>query len=133
MSDFQAYLARQCAVGRHAFGPGERRGGVIEHIRKELVEIETAEGQGEVCKEWTDVAILAMDGLLRAARQLIRQCPEDFDDDRILDGEPTNDLVAELAWELITQKQAKNELRTWPDWRGKSEDVALEHVRGTHD
>lgn len=133
MSDFQDYLARQCAVGRHAFGPGERRLGVIEHIQKELVEVQEAPTQAEVCKEWTDVAILAMDGLLRAAREFIRQNVSEFDEDRILDGEPTNDLVAEFAWELITQKQAKNELRTWPDWRGKSEDVALEHERGTHD
>lgn len=129
--DFHAYLARQCAV-RHAFGPGERRLGVIEHIRKELVEVETAPTQAEVCQEWADVAILGMDGL-RACREFIRQNPEYFDGDRILAGEPTNDLVAKFAWELITQKQAKNELRTWPDWRGESEDTALEHVRGTHD
>lgn len=131
MSDFQAYLARQCAVGRHAFGPGERRRGVIQHIQKELVEVQEAPTQSEVCKEWTDVAILSLDGLLRAARELLRQMPNKAT--RQLSGEPTNDQVAELAWELLTQKQAKNELRTWPDWRGKSEDVALEHERGIHD
>lgn len=124
MSELEFRIARQCATSRLSFGPMERRRGVIDHIRKELVEIEEAATQEEVVKEWTDVAILGMDGLLRASRELLRQK---------YGKEPTNNDVAEFAISQYVAKLDKNELRDWPDWRGKSEDVAIEHVRGIHD
>lgn len=143
MSDsFHEHLARQCAVGREKFGPGERSKGVRDHILKEFDEIdreETAEGRA---KEWTDVAILALDGHLRAVREMIREgelLEEEgptFDENETVigfNGEPTNDFVAAVAVEMIRQKQAKNELRDFGDWRGRSEDHAIEHVRGVHD
>ena len=40
-------------------------------------------------------------------------------------------LVALLF--LIAAKQAKNEMRSWPDWRASSPDVAIEHDRRVSD
>lgn len=143
MSDtFHEHLARQCAVGREKFGPGERSKGVREHIMKEFVEIDAETAAAGRAKEWTDVAILALDGHLRAVREMLREendfeieGPTHDDDGTVIawNGEPTNDFVAAVAVEMLRQKQSKNELRDFGDWRGKSEDVAIEHVRGIHD
>lgn len=142
MSDtFHEHLARQCAVGREKFGPGERSKGVREHILKEFVEIDNAETAGDRAREWVDVAILSLDGLLRATREFLREELAEtlgvaYDDDGNVvgfNGEPTNDYVAAVAVEMIRQKQAKNELRDFGDWRGRSENEAIEHKRGTHD
>jgi hypothetical protein len=75
---------------------------VVQHIRKELTEIEA---QPTDLSEWIDVAILALDGAWRA-------------------GHSPEDIIAALV-----AKQAKNEARAWPDWRERSEDVAIEHDR----
>jgi hypothetical protein len=141
-NDFQSHLARQCAVGREKFGPGERRKGVIEHIQEEFIEIAGAENQGEVAQEWTDVVILSMDGMLRAVRQLLRERMAEagpgpnIDQQGTLcgfDGEPSNDYVAAVTLSMISAKQAKNELRDFGEWRGKSEDKAIQHKDGVHD
>jgi hypothetical protein len=97
-----AYLLRQRAWSREAFGPGRRTKGVIEHIRKELAEIER---EPLDLGEWVDVVILAFDGALRAGH------------------EPSSII------EAIRDKQAVNERRQWPDWRTMSEDEAIEHRR----
>ncbi|ARB06145.1 hypothetical protein FDH38_gp091 [Dinoroseobacter phage vB_DshS-R5C] len=141
---FHDHLSRQCAVGREKFGPGERTKGVMDHIRKEFDEIEAEETPDGRAEEWTDVAILGLDGLLRAVREMLRkqlskqEVPHGINVDRggnILgyNGEPTNDFVAAVACRMIRQKQAKNELRDFGNWRDKSEDVAIEHTRGIHD
>ena len=102
-----AHLARQRDWSRATFGPGTRLLGVLDHIRKELDEIEAAPHDVE---EWVDVIILAFDGAWRAG------------------WEPEQIIAA------IKAKQAKNEARTWPDWRTASPDRAIEHVRPTdHD
>jgi hypothetical protein len=36
--DLKQHLIRQMAFSHATFGPGERRDGVIDHIRKELIE-----------------------------------------------------------------------------------------------
>ena len=127
--DFVEYLARQVAVSRCNFGPNERSTGVIDHIRKELIEVEaedTAEGRA---KEWVDVVILALDGLTRAVRQNFRDGT-----DIIIPCEPSADDIAHKAVSMVLIKQqGKNELRNWPDWRTVPEDKAIEHKRGTHD
>lgn len=97
------HLARQTEFSQKTFGPGARLSGVLDHIRKELIEVE-AEPQDS--SEWADLVILAFDG---AARQGI---------------EPQVILDAILA------KQVKNESREWPDWRTQDPDKAIEHVRG---
>lgn len=100
--DLVRHLHRQREFSYRTFGPGPRVKGVIEHIRKELIEIEAAPLELE---EWIDVILLALDGAWRAG-----YTPED-----IADG--------------IAGKQEINEKRTWPDWRLQSPDQAIEHVK----
>jgi hypothetical protein len=96
-------LARQINFSAHTFGPGERTAGVVDHIRKELAEIEAVNGQD--LEEWIDVIILAFDGAWRAGFS------------------PANIVAA------LERKQTKNEGRQWPDWRTAPKDKAIEHVR----
>ncbi|MFN4098198.1 MAG: dATP/dGTP pyrophosphohydrolase domain-containing protein [Pararhodobacter sp.] len=100
--DFAAHLARQRAWSEETFGPGARTKGVIDHIRKELAEIEADPADVE---EWIDVVILALDGAWRAG----------FTPLQIID--------------TLEAKQSRNERRDWPDWRTASPDHAIEHVR----
>lgn len=100
--DFLAHLQRQRDWSGKTFGPGSRSKGVVEHIRKELLEIEA---EPTDLTEWIDVAILALDGAWRTGAT-----PQ-----QIIDA-----LVA---------KQTKNEARVWPDWRTMSEDKAICHVK----
>lgn len=97
-----AHLEHQRDWSRETFGPGSRLNGVLAHIRKELKEIEEAP---EDPTEWADLIILAFDGAMR----------EGHDPQTILDA--------------IVGKQARNETRTWPDWRTMSPDQPIEHVR----
>lgn len=100
--DFAAHVNRQRRWSAKTFGPGARSKGVVDHIRKELLEIEADPTD---LTEWIDVMILAIDGAWRS-------------------GATTEQLIAALA-----AKQAKNEARQWPDWRTRSEDTAICHVR----
>jgi hypothetical protein len=100
--DLVAHLHRQRAFSERTFGPGARTAGVLDHIRKELAEIERDPGD---VTEWIDVVLLALDGAWRAGHE-----PEA--------------IAAALA-----AKQAKNELRTWPDWRTADPNRAIEHER----
>ena len=100
-----AMIRRQKMWSLNTFGPGPRLGGILKHIRKELVEVE--ESPTDV-SEWIDVAILALDGAWRSGA--------------------TAEQIAE-AWD---RKQTKNENRVWPDWRLSTEDHPIEHDR-THD
>jgi hypothetical protein len=100
--DLVSYFKRQIEWSRQTFGPALRTKGVIDHIRKELREIEDSPHD---LSEWVDVIILAMDGFWRHG------------------GEASNLLPALLA------KQQKNMARVWPDWRSMSEDSAIEHDR----
>ncbi len=132
MTDFHQHLARQCAVSREKFGPNERREGVIAHIKEELQEIKEAETQADVCNEWADVCILGMDGLLRAVREWLRAL-FNADFPHYVNGEPTNEYVAAVALDIILDKQAKNELRDFGNWRDASGDKPINHKRGIHD
>lgn len=100
--DMLAHLQRQRDFSERTFGPGPRVSGLLDHIRKELLEIEADPGD---LAEWIDVAILALDGAWRTGAS-----PQ-----QIIDA-----LVA---------KQVKNEGRTWPDWRTAPADKAIEHDR----
>jgi hypothetical protein len=101
--DFVAHLARQAEFSARTFGPGARVAGVCDHIRKELIEVETSGGD---LKEWVDVIILGLDGAWRS-------------------GVTPQEIIA-----AIVAKQAKNEARTWPDWRTVDPTKAIEHDRG---
>lgn len=98
----EKHLLRQREFSERTFGPGARAKGVVDHIRKELDEVEANPAD---LSEWIDVAILALDGAWRAGYS-----PEEI----------TRALVA---------KQTKNELRNWPDWRTAPTDQAIEHDR----
>lgn len=104
--DLVAHLYRQRAFSRATFGPGPRTAGVVDHIRKELKEIEAKPND---LKEWVDVILLALDGAWRCG------------------------ATPEVIADQIQHKQNKNELRDWPDWRTAPKDKAIEHVRGKHD
>ena len=91
-------------------------GGVIDHIRKELAEVEDAGGDAS---EWVDVVILALDGLTRRLAYCTGNGAER--------GNPEH--VAQMACNMIVGKQTRNEARTWPDWRTMSADKAIEHDR----
>ncbi|WP_337058178.1 dATP/dGTP pyrophosphohydrolase domain-containing protein [Pseudomonas sp. USHLN015] len=100
--DFAAHLQRQREFSERTFGPGPRAAGVIDHIRKELREIEASPGD---LAEWIDVVILALDGAWRSGA-----------------------TPAQIIDALVA-KQARNEARTWPDWRSAPLDKAIEHDR----
>lgn len=99
-----AHLARQREWSWATFGPGRRTNGVVDHIRKELVEV-LADPLD--LGEWVDVVILALDGAWRAGHE------------------------PQAVIDAIKAKQARNEARTWPDWRTMSDDRAIEHDRSS--
>jgi len=96
------HISRQITFSRRTFGPGHRTKGVIDHIRKELTEIENDPLD---VNEWADVIILAFDGAWRAGYQ------------------------AQEILDAVVNKQYANEKRDWPDWRTAEPDQAIEHVR----
>lgn len=100
--DLAAHLRRQRDFSEKTFGPGLRTHGVLDHIRKELREIEADPND---IMEWVDVIILAFDGAWRAGWE-----PEEI----------VNAIVA---------KQTRNESRSWPDWRKTDPNKAIEHNR----
>ncbi|MCP1617004.1 uncharacterized protein DUF550 [Pseudomonas sp. SLBN-26] len=100
--DFAAHLQRQREFSERTFGPGSRAKGVVDHIRKELKEIEASPGD---LSEWIDVVILALDGAWRSGA-----------------------TPAQIIDALVA-KQTRNEARTWPDWRSVPLDKAIEHDR----
>jgi hypothetical protein len=97
-----AHLRRQKEWAKQTFGPGQRHLGILDHISKELKEIEDAPDD---LYEWVDVMILALDGALNAG----------WEPQEVIDA--------------IHEKQTRNEARTWPDWRTVEPGKAIEHIR----
>lgn len=95
-------IAKQALFSLNTFGPGSRVYGVVDHIRKELKEIEDDPTDS---KEWIDVLILAIDGAWRAG------------------------LGPQQIIDEYFAKMEINKNRTWPDWRTAELDKAIEHVR----
>lgn len=100
--DLVAHLHRQMAFSLKTFGPGIRTEGVVDHIRKELIEILACPDD---LMEWIDVVMLGLDGAWRS-------------------GATPEQVTAALAAKLV-----KNEARTWPDWRTMPVGKAIEHDR----
>lgn len=96
------HLAHQRDWSLQTFGPGLRTAGVTDHISKELDEIRAAPSD---LSEWVDVIILGFDGAWRT-------------------GAKPSEIIA-----AIKAKQARNEARSWPDWRTAAPDKAIEHDR----
>lgn len=100
--DLINFIYEQMKFSLKTFGPGGRDNGIIDHIKKELKEIEAAPGDLE---EWIDVIILAIDGAWRA-------------------GHKPEFIAAKLV-----EKHHKNRSRSWPDWRTAEPGKAIEHLR----
>lgn len=96
------HIKRQMRWSTETFGPSSRLEGVLDHIRKELVEIVDSPGDAS---EWADLIILAIDGAWRQG------------------------IAPQQLLDAVWNKQAINEAREWPDWRGLPEDRAIEHKR----
>lgn len=96
------HIRRQREWALRTFGPKWDPQGNIEHIRRELIEIEADPFD---LSEWVDVVILALQGAFRAGHS-----------------------PAEIA-NAITTKQIINESRQWPDWRTADHSKPIEHVR----
>lgn len=99
MTSFENHLVRQMVFSRATFGPGTRLEGVLDHMTKEISEVQNSGGDP---KEWVDLVILALDGLTRRLWAASNY-------------QITADEVAKLAVDEIIFKQAKNERRNWPD------------------
>lgn len=104
--DLVGHLFRQREFSERTFGPGHRTEMVLDHIRKELVEITAAPVD---LTEWVDLILLALDGAWRAGH------------------------APEAIAQGIDDKQGVNERRKWPDWRTQDPDKAIEHVRAEVD
>lgn len=104
------HLIRQIAFSKKAFGPGRRTGGILEHIKKELVEVAA---EPHDISEWIDIVNLALDGAWRHMSH-----------DGLSDEEVAKEVVSVLRMKLV-----KNEKRDWPDWRLFDENKAIEHKR----
>jgi hypothetical protein len=100
--DLIEHLHRQREFSLRTFGPGDRLDGVLDHIAKEIVEVR---GSGGDLTEWVDLVMLSLDGAWRS-------------------GASPEQVAA-----AITAKLARNESRTWPDWRTAEPGKAIEHDR----
>lgn len=105
MHDLVARLRRQRSWSRETFGPRQTTTGVLNHVRKELAEIEADPSDPT---EWMDGVILLFDGAMRAGHD---------------------------PWTLVRvwmDKLDANERREWPDWRTQDPDQPIEHIKGAH-
>lgn len=102
--DLIKYIESQKEWSLKTFGPGSRDNGIIDHIKKELIEIQA---QPNDLSEWIDVVILALDGAWRAGY---------------------------MPWQVVAklqEKQGINIQREWPDWRDAEEGKAIEHIKSS--
>ena len=109
--DLVSHLERQRNFSMRTFGPPQRTqaarmAGPIDHIRKELLELEKKPFKLD---KWIDVIILGIDGAWRSGHS-----------------------PKEIA-EALVRKQEKNERRKWPNWWDAEPGKAIEHVRGVED
>ncbi len=111
--DLHNFLLRQKAFSERAFGPGLRTQMITDHIRKELVEVEA---EPEDLEEWVDVILMGLDGAWRC----------------VTHGTEAG-RIRDIAQGMVA-KLAKNEKRTWPDWRTIDTTKAPHHIEiGTVD
>lgn len=97
------HLHQQKRWSLRTFGPpNNNTAGIIDHTKKELVEVEQ---KPEDVYEWIDIVILAFDGALRTGWS-----PEDIA-------------------EALAVKQDINENRKWPDWRTVEKGKAICHIK----
>ena len=105
--NFEELVSDQLMWSLKTFGPGGRQMGLIEHIGKEIDEVMGClDTQKDPLEEWVDVMILAIEGAWRSGH-----------------------TPAEIALAFRRKFIKNSHQRTWPDWRTKSEDEPIEHVR----
>lgn len=109
--DFQCFLTEQADFSKKTFGPGPRTEGVIDHIKKELKEIEE---DPEDLEEWIDIILLSLDGASRCASKT-----EDS----------YKRVPPEKIINMLQAKFNKNKNRKWPDWRTFDKKGAIEHEK----
>lgn len=100
--DLIAHVERQRAFSEKTFGPGPRVNGILDHVRKEIGEIESDPAN---LVEWIDLVLLGLDGAWRSGA--------------------TSEEVAKA----LADKLTRNEQRSWPDWRTADPEKAIEHDR----
>ena len=86
----------------NTYGPGERLTGTIEHIKKELEEIEK---EPHDLVEWVDVIMLAMNGALRHGHE------------------------PQAIIDAFFKKFEINKKRKWKDWREVPEGEPITHIK----
>lgn len=144
------HLEQQILFSQKTFGPGDRHGGVTDHIRKELIELGAPPSDLEQAllnhaAYFTypkEVDAILRDRAIRRGQVEHVGDPDEWVDEVILSldgmwraldrdahGNLTAREIAEIIVEKIVGKQAKNEKRDWPDWRTASPDKAIEHDR----
>lgn len=103
--DLIKFMEDRAQWSLETFGPKERDNGAIDHIRKELTEIETGFTPEQRLAEWIDVISIALDGAWR-------------------EGFSPADVCCALAENHLSDLRRK-----WPDWRNVEPGKAIEHVR----
>lgn len=100
--DIIKHLEKVKSWSVETFGPGPRPDGIVDHIRKELIEI--LEDPNDL-EEWIDVITLAFDGALR-------------------EGYSPAEIIS-----CLVNKHEINAARSWPDWRLAEPGKAIEHIK----
>lgn len=94
------------------FGQADRRQGIIDHIKKELVEVQNFTNDPE---EWVDLWFMATHGLWQTLSQMYPGYG--------------SEQLAQLMLQGIEAKASKNEARNWPDRASQDPNKAVEHIR----
>ena len=102
--EFVEYIRRQREWSEKTFGLGRRTKGITDHIRSELLEVESTPDDPY---EWVDIVILALDGAWRTGASLVE--------------------IRRLLWD----KQKVNFERKFP--YPESEDHMSEHIKEDKD
>jgi hypothetical protein len=101
--DLIQHLKEQQQWSLNTFGPpNNNTAGIIDHIKKELVEVAD---KPEDVFEWIDIVILAFDGALR------------------------NGWSPKEIADALKTKHEINEARKWPDWRTVEKGKAICHIK----
>lgn len=102
--DLIQFLTDQKSWSEETFGPMEFRGfmGVLDHMKKEIAEIEEAPNDSH---EWADLILLAFDAAWRSGLHPL-----------------------EIVLALVIKFEI-NKGRTWPKWHEAEPGKAIEHIR----
>jgi len=104
-------LQEQRKFSLSAFGPEPRLEGVLDHLKKELQEVQAATLD---VTEWADCFLLGIDGAMRAGGH------EDWIDSHMMGGDVPAALVWKNAFDVQTlQNEAgglTKTLNSWPHW-----------------